>query len=38
MTSNLRWLDLAIVAGYMALLAGIGMRFSRRPISECIRS
>ncbi|MCX6633954.1 MAG: sodium:solute symporter [Acidobacteria bacterium] len=33
MTSNLRWLDLAIVAGYMAILAGIGMRFSRRQTS-----
>lgn len=28
--SNLHWPDLAIVAGYMALMAGIGMRFSKR--------
>lgn len=33
MNSNLRWLDLAIVAGYMAVLVGIGIRFSRRQTS-----
>jgi solute:Na+ symporter, SSS family len=27
---NLRWLDLAIVVAYMAVMAGIGIRFSRR--------
>jgi SSS family solute:Na+ symporter len=33
MTSNLRWLDMAIVAGYMAVLVAIGIRFSRRQTS-----
>ena len=31
--SNLRWLDFVIVAAYMALMAGIGVRFSRRQTS-----
>jgi SSS family solute:Na+ symporter len=33
MNSNLRWVDLGIVAGYMAVLVGIGVRFSRRQTS-----
>ncbi len=33
MSSNLRWLDLAIVAGYMAVLVGVGIRFARRQTS-----
>ena len=31
--ASLRWLDLVIVAAYMALLAAIGIRFSGRQTS-----
>jgi solute:Na+ symporter, SSS family len=30
---NLRWLDVTVIAVYLAALAGIGMRFSRRQTS-----
>ncbi len=33
MSSSLRWFDLAIVAAYMAVLVGVGVRFSRRQTS-----
>lgn len=31
--SNLRWLDLVIVLAYMAVMVGVGLRFSRRQTS-----
>src|SRR5271155_5676179 len=30
---NLRWLDVTVIAAYLATLAGIGLRFSRRQTS-----
>src|SRR5215469_18982045 len=32
--SNLRWLDVTVIVAYLAVLTGIGLRFSRRQTTE----